>query len=217
MFLRGVFENYAKPLGVSTLESVHDLFFEEDLPSNVKNNMFELVNQIDKGLRISNTVSLAKYSYVMTRNQDIGAFNEKVRHKEFAIDSFDEDSNSLPKGTVDEGSLSNELSLNPQTIMSWQTALSKNNIDALEFQDELQENIDVFNQTTRYLYESYGFDFRFLSKQALNGFKDSKNYLDMILAKENDEEFSEALNFLSKYQEFYDYINSNERGILTID
>lgn len=220
MFLKGIFghQNLGQNrLSSDSLDKIHTLFYGKTLPSVVKNNLLELSQALENGVEFASDSSVLWYSLAIEKNKGLSLFNEKVRHKEFAMHSFEEGETMLPRGTVDENTISSEHSLVEQPKNSWMTLAGKGTVEALDFKDEVIENIDIYNNVTDYLDRTYGLNFKLLLKNSLNGVDEAVSYLKMVSSSEEDEEFIEALTFLSAYEEFFDYIHSSESEVLKFD
>lgn len=218
MFLRGIVSsNSSRSLSSNALRGISDFLDSKHLPSIVKNNMFEITDRMNKGLEFDSNESVFFYSIKVSKNKLISEFNEKVKRKEFAIFGRGENDLSLPSFTVDENTISSELSLVEQPKTSWLVLASKGTVDALEFKEEVLEHIQVYNNICEYLESTYGFDFKLLLKLSLSGNVESERYLKGIYDYESDESFKESLGFLIQYEEFYDYLNSEESGVLSYE
>ena len=179
--------------------------------------MFEITDRMNKGLEFDSDESVFFYSIKVSKNKLISEFNKKVKRKEFAIFGRGGNDLSLPSFTVDENTISSELSLVEQPKTSWLVLANKGTVDALEFKEEVLEHIQVYNNICEYLESTYGFDFKLLLKLSLSGNIESERYLKGIYDYESDESFKESLGFLIQYEEFYDYLNSEESGVLTYE
>ena len=135
---------------------------------------------------------------------------DKLKKKEFNIGVREDGESKLPTGVVDENILSSDLSLVPQSVHRWEVFLNKLSVDTYDFRIELAELIEEYNRVSRFFETTYGLNFRLLLKKVLEGDKDSQEYLVDILSEENDKVFVDTLAELLHYDEFKDFIYSEE-------
>lgn len=135
---------------------------------------------------------------------------DKLKKKEFNIGVREDGESKLPTGVVDETILSSDLSLVPQSVHRWEVFLNKLSVDTYDFRIELAELIEEYNRVSRFFETTYGLNFRLLLKKVLEGDKDSQEYLVDILSEENDKVFVDTLAELLHYDEFKDFIYSEE-------
>lgn len=135
---------------------------------------------------------------------------DKLKKKEFNIGVREDGESKLPTGVVDENILSSDLSLVPQSVHRWEVFLNKLSVDTYDFRIELAELIEEYNRVSRFFETTYGLNFRLLLKRVLEGDKDSQEYLVDILSEENDKVFVDTLAELLHYDEFKDFIYSEE-------
>ena len=135
---------------------------------------------------------------------------DKLKKKEFNIGVREDGESKLPTGVVDENILSSDLSLVPQSVHRWEVFLNKLSVDTYDFRIELAELIEEYNRVSRFFETTYGLNFRLLLKKVLEGNKDSQEYLVDILSEENDKIFVDTLAELLHYDEFKDFIYSEE-------
>lgn len=135
---------------------------------------------------------------------------DKLKKKEFNIGVREDGESKLPTGVVDENILSSDLSLVPQSVHRWEVFLNKLSVDTYDFRIELAELIEEYNRVSRFFETTYGLNFRLLLKKVLEGDKDSQEYLIDILSEENDKVFVDTLAELLHYDEFKDFIYSEE-------
>ena len=102
------------------------------------------------------------------------------------------------------------MSLVPQSVHRWEIFLNKLSVDTYDFRIELAELIEEYNRVSRFFETTYGLNFRLLLKKVLEGDKDSQEYLVDILSEENDKVFVDTLAELLHYDEFKDFIYSEE-------
>lgn len=135
---------------------------------------------------------------------------DKLKKKEFNIGVREDGESKLPTRVVDENILSSDLSLVPQSVHRWEVFLNKLSVDTYDFRIELAELIEEYNRVSRFFETTYGLNFRLLLKKVLEGDKDSQEYLVDILSEENDKVFVDTLAELLHYDEFKDFIYSEE-------
>lgn len=135
---------------------------------------------------------------------------DKLKKKEFNIGVREDGESKLPTGVVDENTLSSEMSLVPQSVHRWEVFLNKLSVDTYDFRIELAELIEEYNRVFRFFETTYGLNFRLLLKKVLEGDKDSQEYLVDILSEENDKVFVDTLAELLHYDEFKDFIYSED-------
>ena len=135
---------------------------------------------------------------------------DRLKKKEFNIGVREDGESKLPTGVVDENILSSDLSLVPQSVHRWEVFLNKLSVDTYDFRIELAELIEEYNRVSRFFETTYGLNFRLLLKKVLEGDKDSQEYLVDILSEENDKVFVDTLAELLHYDEFKDFIYSEE-------
>ena len=135
---------------------------------------------------------------------------DKLKKKEFNIGVREDGESKLPTGVVDENILSSDLSLVPQSVHRWEVFLNKLSVDTYDFRIELAELIEEYNRVSRFFETTYGLNFRLLLKKVLEGDKDSQEYLVDILSEENDKVFVDTLAELLHYDEFKDFIYSED-------
>jgi hypothetical protein len=141
---------------------------------------------------------------------------DKLKKKEFNIGVREDGESKLPTGVVDENILSSDLSLVPQSVHRWEVFLNKLSVDTYDFRIELAELIEEYNRVSRFFETTYGLNFRLLLKKVLEGDKDSQEYLVDILSEENDKVFVDTLAELLHYDEFKDFIYSEEDNDLEV-
>lgn len=218
MFLRGIFSaKVQESLSVMALDDISYFFDNQYLPAIVKNNLFELTGAIEKGTSFRDDKGVLFYSYGIEKNSKLSKYHEKIRHKEFSIQAFEEGESRIPFGAVDENSITSEHFLVEQPRVSWLTLASKGTVEALEFKDDVLDNIEIYNNVTDYLDRTYGLNFKFLLRNSMNGMEDAKHYIKSVSEYEEDTEFLEALTFLGAYEEFYDFVFSDESEVLIYD
>lgn len=218
MFLRGVFShNVQAGLSKQTLGQISTYVYNNHLPSVVRNSLYELVNIIEKGTTFHSTLGIIKYSWGITKNGVRTMEKEKRDHNEFALESYPEDGTGLPYRTIDQDGIAEQDVVKDRETVSWHNLLGVNTFEALDFRDELEENIDTYNTVCSYFEDTYGFNFKTVFRFALDGVSESEKYLMDIFEKENDQEFIDTLAFLAQFEEFNEYIHSDRKGELTID
>lgn len=217
MFLKGIYaKDYLERLNTHALSQINE-HLNRPQTRLVKDNSFELALAFQRGLYINDPTSLQKYAYGISRNDHRSRYAEKVRRKEFNIDAFEKGSTSLPPQTVAEEFIHDGLTLTTKVEKYWENLLNLKNKKSLDFREDLEYHMGIFNTAVSYYLETYGFNLKFVIAQALNGAWESKTYLREILGEEDDDELIESLSFLGDYIEFYEYIKSDGEEPLSVE
>lgn len=183
----------------------------------VKDSLYTLVTKrLDKEWSGMSEKQFTYFGWDESVRANIHSKLDKIKKGEFNIGVREDGETNLPKGVVDENTLSSELSLVPKSVHRWEVFLNSLTVDTFDFRIELSELIEEYNRVSKYLANVYGIDLRFLLRKVLEGNRESQEYLVDILSEENDKVFVDTLGELLHYDEFKDYIFGEHGGLLEV-
>ena len=212
MFLTGCFmESMNTTLSEHSLDLVGRYLPKTKRIAYVQDSLYSLVTKrLDKEWSGMSEKQFIYTGWDESVRASVNTKLDKLKKKEFNIGVREDGESKLPRGVVDENTLSSEMSLVPQSVHRWEVFLNKLSVDTYDFRIELAELIEEYNRVSRFFETTYGLNFRLLLKKVLEGDKDSQEYLVDILSEENDKVFVDTLAELLHYDEFKDFIYSKE-------
>lgn len=211
MFLRGIFTfGVESSLKADTLYQISNSLGSVIKREIVRDRVDEVINVMEKGRVFNSPLAILKYTHTSRRYDELNKIGDKTRKKEFNLHSFDDETNKLPFGTVDTNSLDTSNKLVYPVEKSWETLRHGEDIDSVEFDDELRSMVKRYNELSDYIYDTYATDFKKLLLKVAMGVSASRKHLDTILLTEDNQDYYEVVSFLISFVEFFEFLHSEE-------